>query len=577
MNILGLNVFHADTAACLLIDGEIKYATEEERFTRIKHFAGFPINSINFCLKSANLSMENIDYITVNFDSSYNFKEKIKYSLLSNPISILKKMMLTYQKNSLQNLISVNFAEKFNGTIVHVPHHLSHIASSYLCSGFNKAIGLSFDGAGDFSTIESYFCEKNQMDLINKTIYPDSIGIFYQAFTQFLGFKNYGDEYKVMGLSSYGKPIYAERLKKEVIHFQENTIKLNLQYFSHHTSNFSYYFENGIPIFENLYSKKLSNLFGKPRTIDEKISNFHKDLAASVQTVFEEYIIKILNNLYDEYKVENLVLAGGCAFNSVLNGKLKEKTKFKDIYISSNAGDAGGAIGSALYQSSKVDKAFINKKEVQTFFGTKYDNKYIEDNIIRATDLKALGYESKYFKNFNELVEETTEHLNNKKVIAWFQDRMEWGPRALGNRSILADPRDPNMRNTINLKVKRREDFRPFAPAILEEYVEKFIVDNEESDFMSYVSKAKSTAASEIPSAVHIDGTCRFQTVKKANNRKFYDLINSFYKKTGVPVLLNTSLNINDPICENPSDAFELFAKTSVDVLVIQNWILTKN
>ena len=576
MNILGLNIFHADTSACLIIDGKIISAVEEERFTRIKHYAGFPINSIKFCLENSKLSLHNIDYIALNFDSRYNFFEKLKYSIFKNPISLIKKLSLSYKKNSIRRILDKNFLSKFSGKIVYVPHHLSHVASSYLCSGLQSAIGLSIDGSGDFSTSETYLCEKEKITLLDKVNYPHSLGIFYQAFTQFLGFTNYGDEYKVMGLASYGRPVYADKILKNVISYNKKKFKLNLKYFTHHTSEFSYYFENGIPVFENLFSNKITNLFGSPREINAPITKFHQDLAASIQYVFEEIVISIVKNIYKKYNPENLVLSGGCIFNSVLNGKLERLNLFKNIYISSNVGDAGGAIGAGLFVSNLYDEEFKNKKISHSYYGSKYSNRYVEENIINQTNLSSINLDHFFIKDFDILTLKVVEYLKNKKIVGWFQDKMEWGPRALGNRSILAHPEDIKVRDKINLMVKNREDFRPFAPSIIDENVSEFLDVNLNSYFMNYVSKANDKAKKKIGGTVHVDNTCRFHTVSKDNNFKFYTLIKHFFNETGVPAILNTSLNMNEPICENPLQAFDLFAKSSLDVLVIQNWVFIK-
>lgn len=571
MNILGLNIYHADSSACLVVNGKIVSAIEEERFERIKHFGGYPLNSIKFCLDNSNYSIEDIDYIAVNYNSSYNLKKKLIF-LLNNPLLFFKKIF--FQKK-LNRFIKQNF-KNFKGKIVYVPHHVSHIASSYLCSGFDSAIGISIDGSGDFSTVETYLCKKNNYKLLSKVYFPDLLGIFYQAFTQFLGFSNYGDEFKVMGLSSLGNPIYVDKIFDKIIFFNGEIFKLNLNYFTHHTNKFDYTYKYGKPIFSNLFSPKIIKVFGEPRKSNKNITQFHKDLAASVQKVFELIIISLIKNLAKKYSHENLVLSGGCIFNSVLNGKVVELGLFKKIYISPNVGDAGGAIGSALYISSFLNKKLINKKEENFFLGTKYTNLFIKENIVNKIKLKKFKIKFKFFKNEKKLFHEVSKYLVKKKVIGWFQDRMEWGPRALGNRSILAHPQDMNLKNKINLLIKNREDFRPFAPSILNEHFQKYVYANTESPFMSYVFKAKKMAKSHLQGALHIDNTCRAQSVKKELNYKFYNLINEFYKKTGIPAILNTSLNINEPICENPFQAFDLFIKSQLDILVLQNWVFKK-
>lgn len=580
MIILGLNIFHGDSSACLLINNKLISAVEEERFTRIKHFSGFPINSINYCLENSNLTIEEIDIISVNFNSKYNFKNKILF-MIKNFLNtnFFPRLTLTLKKNSIKNIIYQNYNKQIKIKPNHVPHHLSHVASSYLCSGFSESIGFSFDGAGDFSSSEIYLCKNKEMKLIEKVLYPHSLGVFYQAFTQFLGFKNYGEEYKVMGLAAYGEPKYKNRVYKLLDLNSNSFYKLNLEYYNHYKETFSYYQESGSPFFDNLYSSEFEELFGPSRKLEEKVSTYHKDVAASMQSVMEEIVINKLNKIYNEYQIDNLSLAGGCAFNSTLNGKINKKTKFKNIYTSPNVGDAGGAIGSALVTASVLDPNFKNEKMINPFLGPKYDNEYVNKNIISLVKKINQNVSYKYFENFDDLIKEVCNLLKNKKVLAWFQDRMEWGPRALGNRSIVADPRNKDVRELINLKIKKREEFRPFAPSVLSEYSsEYFELENQkETPFMTMVLKAKKKAIEEIPGVVHVDGTSRVQTVTETFNKKFYDLINAFYKETNVPVLLNTSLNVNGPISRDPDDAFEVFSKTNLDALAIQNWLLVKN
>ena len=575
MNILGLNIFHADTAACLIKNGKLISAVEEERFTRIKHFSGFPKNSIDFCLKESNLTLADIDIVTVNYNKNYNFKEKILFTLKNFYTSnFFRKAFFSLRKNSLNKFFLKNYEIDISKKIRFVPHHLAHICSTFLFEEIKEnCIGFSFDGSGDFSTVEIYkLCEK--IELIEKINYPNSLGIFYQAFTQFLGFKNYGDEYKVMGLASYGEPIYKERIIKILKSSKNHFFNLNLKYFDHHETVMDYDFESGYPYFDDLYSKKFEKLFGKSRKNNEPIQKFHKDLAASLQKSFEEIILEKLDYLFEKYKFNGLCLAGGCAFNSSLNGKIISSSKFKNIYISPNVGDAGGAIGSALYVA-RENKIKIKYNE-NPYLGTYYSDDYVKKNIIpKISDNKFIKYE--YFNDLDKLCLATSKILIKDTVVGWFQDKMEWGPRALGNRSILGDPRNPKMRDNINFKIKKREDFRPFAPSILEEKAEEYFEMKNESKYMCAVYNAKKKAKDKIPSVVHIDGTSRVQTVSKKMNLKYYTLIKNFEKITGVPVLLNTSLNVNEPICENPENALEIFTKTSMDAIVIQNWIFTKN
>lgn len=579
MNILGLNFLHGDSSACIIKDDKLLAAAEEERFNRTKHFSGFPINSINFCLDYANLKIHEIDIISLNFDRRYNFKEKFLFSIknLFN-ISLYKKLFTNNKTKSLKYFFDVHFNRKLNFKIDFVSHHLAHISSSYLCSGFDSALGFSIDGSGDFSTCEIFLCNKNKIELIEKTIFPHSLGIFYQAFTQFLGFNNYGDEYKIMGLAAYGKPIYKEKILKLFNLSSSHFINLNLKYFLYH-KDFGKNYNEGNINFSDLFSFDFIELFGHKRNCKDKITQFHKDLAASVQEVFEEIIIKKINQIQGIYKAENLCLAGGCIFNSSLNGKIFDLNKFKKIFIPPNPGDGGGALGAALHslKSLKGD-SFKNIKLNSPFLGTFYSNSYIEKNIIALLKNKFSKYKFYYFHDFDKIIKLASKSLQDNEVIAWFQDRMEFGPRALGNRSIIADPRNKNVVDLINLKIKKREDFRPFAPAILNEYKNDYFEMNTADDglFMSSVVKVKNKTRKIAPGIVHVNNTSRVQTVTKEFNEKFYLLLKNFYELTKVPILINTSLNISEPICESPENAVDVFLKSNLDKIFLQNWVVSK-
>ena len=577
MNILGLNVFHADTSACILKDGKIVVAVEEERFTRIKHFTGFPKNSIDFCLKKTNLNLNQIDSICVNFNNNYNLREKLFFSIKNlNSANIYNKLFSLIKKKSLSGLFKKFYNYETADKIKFIPHHLAHISSTFYYQDINDALGFSFDGSGDFSTVEIYKLKKSKkIEIIEKINYPDSIGIFYQAFTQFLGFKNYGDEYKVMGLASYGNPIYKDRIKK-IIKKGKNFFQLDLSYFDFKNTIIDYDFDSGIPFFDDLYSSKIQKLFGKPRGINEPINQIHKDIASSLQQALEEIVLEKIDKLKNKYKFKNLCLSGGCAFNSTLNGKIIKSSGFENVYLSPNPGDAGGAAGAALYYATEKKINIITDRN--PYLGTSYDSAYIEKNIIsKIKQFKHIKVNK--FEDLPDLYNATAQILKEPKVIGWFQDRMEWGPRALGNRSILANPTYETMREIINIKIKRREEFRPFAPAILQEKVKDYfkIKDDNAASFMGAIYEVTDYAKKKIPSVVHIDNTARVQIVSNQSNLKFYNLIKEFDKLTNIPVLLNTSLNVNEPICESPENAFEVFTKTSMDALVIENWLLFKN
>ena len=576
MNILGINYYHPDSSACLIKNGELVAAAEEERFVRIKHFSGFPKNSIKFCLDYGKIKISEVDYVALNYNPNSNFKEKITYSLknifkLSTIKKIYNQKNKFKNKNFLNNYLNQN---NFKGEIVNVDHHLSHLYSSYAISKFSKSIGLTIDGFGDFCSMASYICENNDIKLIKKVTFPHSLGIFYQATTQFLGFNNYGDEYKLMGLASYGKPTYVDLFSKIVNFSEKNYFKLDLSFFKHHIDkDFKYFFENGNPIFNNLYSDKYVEFFGKPRTKNDPIKQDHMDIACSMQNHFENIILKILNKLFEEYKIENLCLSGGCAFNSKLNGIIKKKTKFKNICIQPNAGDGGGSIGASLHLNMKKNSIYTNFNNDKVYLGPSYNNDYIEKVI----------HSHKNLKNFNiiklsdeEIYNITADKILNNLVIGWFKGRMEWGPRALGNRSILANPMNKNIKDILNLKIKLREKFRPFAPSVLYDKKEEYFKLEYHSPYMLNVVEATEFAKQKIPAVVHVDNTCRVQTVKKNENLNNYNLIDKFYEKTGVPVLVNTSFNENEPIVQKPEEALNCFIRTNMDFLVMENWTISR-
>ncbi len=579
MNIIGLNIFHADTSACLIMDNEIVAAAEEERFVRIKHYSGFPKKSIKYCLKEGNLKLSEIDYICVNFNVNYNFFRKANFFLKNFlNINFFPRLSAITKRQDIKKLFFDNFSENISAKIINVPHHLSHIASAYLCSGFNKSLGLTFDGTGDFSCLELYDIKGDDFKIEKKISFPHSLGIFYQTITQYLGFKYYGEEYKVMGLAAYGNKKYIDEMYKLFKIKKNNSYELNLNYFEHHHKSFSYYFENGAPFFENFFNDKFEKLFDqKSRLSNEPIDQFHKDIAASAQHVFEEIIIILLRKKLKDSNYKNLCIAGGCAFNSLLMGKIKNEFTDLNVFVQPNSGDAGGAIGSALYTNMKFNENFKNNRFENPYLGPSYSNKFIQDTII--DEIKSNNdVEKIYFEEFDKLTEYVATRILKNDVVGWFQGRMEWGPRALGNRSIIANPKTPNMKDIINSKIKKREEFRPFAPSILDTKVDDYFEGSSNNlDYMSYVVRAKNqNIYKEIPAVVHSDGTSRVQVVRKHINKKFYKLIESFYKISGVPLVLNTSLNVNEPMCESPKQALNVFTSSSMDVMVLENYVLIK-
>jgi carbamoyltransferase len=572
MIVLGLNLKHGDASACIIKDGKLLSAAEEERFTRVKHCSHFPINSINFCLKQNNISIDEVDYIAHNSSWFYNFFPRVIF-FSKHIIKYIswKKFLEFYSKN---NYIKRNFFLYFNSKldkkIVSVPHHLAHIFSTMFFLEDNKnALIFSFDGSGDFSTSESYLIKEKKIKFVEKNYFPHSYGFLYTAFSQFLGFSKYGDEYKVMGLAGYGKPIYENKIKKILKNL--TPLELELKYFNIPTLDYSKH----IPVINRLYNQKFINLFGNPRNENEEdsIDQEHKDLAASLQKVFEDMVLNHLTILKQKYGCNKLYLTGGCALNGLLAGKIIEAGLFESVSVGTNPGDAGGAIGSAFFLlHSKNEK--IDPIQNTTFLGPGFNNEYIKKNIIDKIQ-EQNKYKIKFYENFDDLAAEAALIIKKEKIIFWFQDNMEWGPRALGNRSILADPSSKNIKNLLNSKIKKRELFRPFAPAVMEEFAsDYFYMNNHKSPFMNIVFKARENTKNSLPGIVHVDGTSRVQTVGEGDNKKFYKLLQEFNKISNCPILINTSLNINEPIALSPADAFQFFLEAEIKCIVLNNWII---
>ena len=575
--ILGLNCNHADSSACIIRDGKLLIAVEEERINRIKHWAGLPINSIKECLKNSNINLNEITDISINTNPLSNLNSKIffflkdylfgnkKYEIfhrLKKKINLKKDINLNFQPNNLNDKVKVHY----------IDHHLSHIASAYYPSGFEDAVGLSIDGFGDFASICVAKCSNGKIKFLKKYLFPHSLGVFYESFTQLIGFKNYGDEYKMMGLSSFGKAEYYDLILKKVFD-QNKNLSLNLEYFNHIDKNFSYKFE-GQPNQNNLYSEKLEDLFNIKDLDIKKITKIHKDIAASAQKVFENKLLKICDEIKKMNISENLVYAGGCALNSLANKKLRESKIFKNIFIPYAPGDGGGSIGSALIASKKndINIKFSNLKS--PYIGPKFQNKEIEDEIRKNEKLQQFNF--KYFEDKNKLYEEVAKLILENNVIGFFNDKMEFGSRALGNRSILANPCSDKIQDIINSKIKKREMFRPFAPAILLEKKNDWFNNTISNPYMSTVESINPDKRKLIPAVTHIDGTGRVQTVTREMNIDFYLLIEKFNQLSNVPILLNTSFNENEPIVMTPKHAIDCFLRTDMDTLILNNFMIKR-
>ena len=582
MNILGINAFHGDSSAALVVDGKLIAAIEEERLKRIKHWAGFPEKSIEYCLKEAGLTLSDIDVIAINQDGSANLLKKITFALKNKPDLklIFNKLRTRKERQSIEQYLQHCFPEEvFKGEIQYIEHHQAHLSSAFHVSPFDEAVVVSVDGFGDFSSAAWGTGRGNKIDVLNRVYFPHSLGIFYQAMTQFLGFPHYGDEYKVMGLAPYGKPTMLDKMRKIVSLKDDGSFELNLKYFIHQKEKIAMNWKDGAPEFVKLYTEHLQELLGSERSPEEKLEQKHYDLARSIQAMYEEAFFHLLNTLHKKTGLDNLALSGGCAMNSVANGKVYRNTPFKKVYIQSAAGDAGGAIGSAFssWFSKKPaeSKSFVME---HAYYGPSFDNDYIGNLLrLRQSDLQAEQCSFELFADQSQLYEHTAQAISEGKVIGWFQGRMEWGPRALGNRSILGDPRRNDMKDILNLKIKRRESFRPFAPSILREYVADWFEEDDEVPFMMKVFQIKSEKREQIPAVTHVDGSGRLQTVFQDTNPRYFSLINRFYEKTGVPMLLNTSFNENEPVVCKPEEALDCFLRTKMDVLVMQDYFIFRS
>ena len=592
-SILGISAFYHDSAACILKNGEILAAAQEERFTRKKHDSSYPYNAVEFVLNYSNLKLSEVDQIVFFEKPFLKFERLLETYVAFAPkgfISFSKAMPLwikdkLFQKNLLFNKLKEHDKNyKSDKNIFFSDHHLSHAASAFFPSPFEEAVVLTADGVGEWATTTVAVAKGNKLEIKKEIHFPHSIGLLYSAFTYYTGFKVNSGEYKLMGLAPYGNPIYVDKIKQLIDIKDDGTFRLDQRYFNYAT---------GL----TMTNKKFHDLFGndprKPK--NEDINQFHMDIAASIQNVIEEIMIKLSKSTQEEYKIKNLCLAGGVALNCVANGKILKENIYENIWIQPAAGDAGGSLGAALalwHIDNDNKKQILNKDCMKgSYLGPEYSDEKIQE------ELKLINANFTTYK-YEELIEKTSEFLINEKVIGWFQGRMEFGPRALGARSILADPRSKNMQKNLNLKVKYRESFRPFAPSILRESVLDWFDLNVDSPYMLLVAninpdkKIEMTTEqkklfgidklniqrSKIPAVTHVDYSARIQTVHNETNKYYHDLISNFYKKTGCPLLVNTSFNIRgEPIVCTPKEAYECFMGTELDVLVIGNCILEKN
>jgi len=515
--ILGINAYHADAAACIVRDGKLLAAAEEERFRRIKHWAGFPSQAIQYCLREANVELADVTHVAVNRNSRANLLRKLHYVAFHHPSVrlLLKRLRNRQQMASITDELRMLPGRPFAGKIEHVEHHLAHLASAFFASPFEEAVVVSVDGFGDFASA-AWGCGKGvTLSLDGRVLFPHSLGIFYQAMTQYLGFPHYGDEYKLMGLAAYGNASSRSEVEKLLSRQDDGSFALNLKYFRHHMEDIAYEWPGGEPVCGALFSQALIDSLGPARQPDAPIEERHRNLAFATQAVYEQAFFHLLNTLQRRNGHTAVALAGGCAYNSVANGKITDRTGFTKSYLQAAAGDACGAIGAAYAVWHQAGAR--TSQMTHAFWGPKFSNDELAALLVEhRAALESEGCAVQTLDDDKELVETTARAIADGLVVGWFQGRMEWGPRALGNRSILGDPRRADMKSILNLKIKRRESFRPFAPSVLREAVSDWFVRDDDVPFMLQVIPIRPERREQIPAVTHVDGSGRLQTVDRA-------------------------------------------------------------
>lgn len=574
MLILGLNMFHADASAAIVQDGEIIFAIAEERLNRHKHFGGFPQLAVKACLDAAGARISDVNHVAVGQDSDAHLARKVQYAL-ANPSKVLNFIRLRRRKHAMRDVRSLlgkaldvepsqlRFPEH------HLEHHIAHIASAYYCSPWEKAAGFSYDGSGDFVSTMRARCEGNDIEVLDRVFLPHSLGSFYTMICEFIGYTKYGDEGKVMGLAPYGKDAYCNEMAK-VVATGNGGFQLDLSYFKPLGSNQGMeVLPDGTVRLARHFSDRIEKLFGEPRHPHAEITQRDMDLAFAMQHRFEEVFFHLLNRLHGRVPCDDLAMAGGCALNSVANGKLFDRTPFRRTYIQPAAGDEGLAIGAALHTYHAVLKQPRRNGLKSSYLGPEFSESRMESSLQSA------GLQYRKLER-EPLLAAAADQIAAGNVVGWFQGRMEWGPRALGNRSIVAHPGLPNMKDVLNARIKHREWFRPFAPSILAEYQHEYFEHDHPSPFMLHVYKIRPEKRKELCAVNHVDDTGRLQTVTREENPMYYDLISAFHRKTGIPVILNTSFNENEPIVCTPEEAIDCFRRTRMDVLAIGPFLVVK-
>jgi carbamoyltransferase len=566
MRILGINAYHGDASAALVIDGRLVAAVEEERFNRIKHWAGFPAQSIRWCLETADVKPEDLDHVAISFDPRANLGKRIAFVAKNRPSLRAIADRLKRQGKTLGLEEQFAAAVRCNPNALkakfhRIEHHETHVAAGFLISPFDEAAVLSIDGMGDFTSTLTALGKGTDWKEFDRVYFPHSIGFLYSAITMYLGFPYYGDEYKVMGLAPYGEPEFADFFRK-MIYPKGNAFELNLDYFTHHKQGIRMSWNDGAPTVEPFHSERLERELGPMRKKGEEMTSRHDNIARSMQVVTEEIILHLLNRLHAKAKCPNVCMTGGVAMNSVANGKITRQTAFENVYIPAGAADNGTSFGAAFYVWNRVLGGGRGFVQDHAYWGCE------SSEAECAADLRLAGLPFDTLEE-DQLVDATVDLLLSGKVVGWFQGRMEFGARALGSRSLLADPRRTDMRDIINLRIKFREKFRPFAPSILEEAVGDWFEVNEPAPYMEKVFPIRAEKRPLIPAVTHVDGSGRLQSVSKRTNPLYHKLISRFGERTGVPIVLNTSLNENEPVVRAPREAISCFLRTEMDALVL--------
>jgi carbamoyltransferase len=576
--VLGINAYHGDVSAALLRDGQLVAAVEEERFRRIKHWAGFPTLAIRSVLEMAGLRGQDVQHVAVSRDPKANLLRKGLFTITHRPDLrlVLDRVRNAGKVRDLHGPLAAALGVPPDDlpALHYVEHHPAHLASAFFVSPFSSAACCAIDGFGDFVSTSFAIGSRNQLEVLDKVYFPHSLGMMYTAVTQLLGFNGYGDEFKVMGLAPYGRPRHVDAVRQLVTLTDAGKFELSLDYFRHWSDGVEMEWDDGYPTLGRVFSDRLTQLFGPAREPSAPLTEREEDIAHSLQVVYEDCAMHVLNGLWEQTRQDAVCLAGGCAMNSVANGKVRQRTPFKSVYIQPAAGDNGTALGAACYvwhETLHHDRAFVME---HAYWGTSHDVDRVLASVPDRDD--AWEYHIERCQTSAETARVAASLVASGHVVGWYQGRMEWGARALGNRSILADPRRSDVRELINTKIKFRERFRPFAPSIAEEALHDYFDDAAPDPFMQQVYPVRSDKRAAIPAVTHVDGSGRLQTVSARTNPTYYALIKEFEKITGVPVVLNTSFNENEPIVDTPEQALDCFMRTRMDAIVLGTAVIRR-